>query len=197
MKILVLHAHPVETSFNRALYETVLRQLQGAGHTVEAIDLYAEGFDPVLRREERLHYHDTAVNRAPVARYVDLLLWAEAVVFVFPVWTFGMPAILKGWFDRVLMPGVAFHLDDRGNVTMGLTHVRKIVAVTTYGRPWWLVTFGVGDLPRKVITRYFRVLCGARVQVRYLALYHMNKATQDRRAAFLRRVERSVADFLR
>jgi putative NADPH-quinone reductase len=195
VRVLVVHAHPVETSYSHALHAAAVEALRSAGHELELVDLYAEGFDPVLRRDERLHYHDTATNQRPVQRYVDLLKWAEAVVFVFPVWTFGLPAILKGWFDRVLMPGVAFHIDGAGNVSMGLTHIRKVAAVTTYGRPWWLVRFGVGDLPRRVVTRYFRVLCGARTRVRYLAHYHMNKSTPASRAAFLAKVRREMAAF--
>jgi NAD(P)H dehydrogenase (quinone) len=195
VRVLVVHAHPVEESFNRALFRTVVARLEAGGHELKIADLYADGFDPVLRRDERLAYHDTTVNRAPVQGYVDQLMWAEAVVFVFPVWTFGLPAILKGWFDRVLMPGVAFHIDGSGNVSVGLRHIRKIAAVTTYGRPWWLVTFGVGDFPKGVITRYFRRLCAKGVETLYLAHYHMNKSTPESRAAFLAKVDRRMAAF--
>ena len=105
MRILVIYAHPVETSFHAAMHARVVAALRSAGHEVDDCDLYAEGFNPVLSREERLHYHDTAVNQAPVKSYVERLQRADALVFCFPVWCFGLPAILKGWFDRVLMPG--------------------------------------------------------------------------------------------
>ncbi len=112
MRILVVHAHPVETSFNAALHRAVVDTLRAAGHQVDDLDLYAEGFDPVLTREERLGYHDTPANRGPVAPYVERLLGAEALVFVNPVWNFGFPAILKGYLDRVFLPGVSFKLVD-------------------------------------------------------------------------------------
>ena len=79
-------------------------------------DLYAEGFNPVMSREERLGYHDVPANRAPLQGYIDRLHRAEAIVFCFPTWCFGLPAMLKGWFDRLLMPGVAFDLSDPANV---------------------------------------------------------------------------------
>ena len=96
MRVLVLYAHPVETSFNAALHATIVKALNASGHTVDDCDLYAEGFDPVLSRQERLDYHDVALCRKPVERHVERLLSAEALVLSFPVWNFGYPAILKG-----------------------------------------------------------------------------------------------------
>ena len=68
MRVLVVYCHPVETSFHAALHQEVLQNLRAAGHEVDDCDLYAEGFDPVLSREERLGYHDVPSNRLPLAR---------------------------------------------------------------------------------------------------------------------------------
>ncbi|MFL9826190.1 NAD(P)H-dependent oxidoreductase [Rhodoplanes sp. SY1] len=187
MRVLVIYCHPVETSFNAAVHARVVDSLRAAGHTVDDCDLYAEGFNPVLSREERLNYHDTAVNQAPVQSYVDRLQAAQALVLVFPVWCFGLPAMLKGWFDRVLMPGVAFDISDPANVRPALTHLKRITAVTTYGRPRWTALL-MGDPPRKVITRYLRVLSGGRAKITYHAHYHMNVSTDATRAAHLEKV---------
>jgi NAD(P)H dehydrogenase (quinone) len=176
--VLVLYAHPVETSFHAALHARVVTSLRAAGHEVDDCDLYAENFNPVLSREERLHYHDTASNRAPVDSYVARLQRADALVLCFPVWCFGLPAILKGWFDRVLMPGVAFDISDPAHVKPALTNLKKIAAVTTYGRPRWMALY-MGDPPRKVIKRYLRGLTGNKASVDYLAYYHMNVATPE------------------
>ncbi len=193
MRVLVIYAHPLETSYAAALHMTMLRGLR-VHHEVQNLDLYAEEFDPRLSREERLNYHDTTANIAPVARYVELLRWAEAVVFCFPVWCSGLPAILKGLFDRVLVPGVAFDIDG-SKVTPKLTHIRKIAAVTTYGRSRWTVRRSIGDLPRAQITRYFRWFCGRRTSVAYLAHYHMNAATNESRAQFLARIDKAFTTF--
>ena len=101
---------------------------------------------------------------------------AEAVVFCFPTWCFGMPAMLKGFFDRVLMPGVAFDISDPHNVKPSLTHIKRIAAVVTYGRPRWTALL-MGDPPRKSVTRYMRLLTGGKARVDYHAYYHMNVAT--------------------
>lgn len=178
MRVLLIYCHPVETSFNAALHQEILQGLRAAGHEVDDCDLYAEGFNPIMSREERLGYHDVPANQAPVQSYVDRLQRAEALVLCFPTWCFGFPAMLKGYFDRVFMPGVAFDLSDPGNVRPTLTNLRRIAAVTTYGRPRvaaWLM----GDPPRKMVTRYLKRLSGGAARVDYHAYYHMNVATTD------------------
>jgi NAD(P)H dehydrogenase (quinone) len=189
MKILVIYAHPLEDSFSAAIHRTVLESLKSSAHEIDDLDLYAENFQPVLSREERLNYHDEALNRAQIGPYIDRLLWAEAVVFVFPTWSFGVPAILKGWMDRVLIPGVSFTIEPDGAARQVLKNVRRIAAVSTYGRPWWLVRVAVGDIPRRQIAGHFRTICGG-VPTTYLALYNMNQATAEKREAFLAKVRR-------
>lgn len=187
MRVLLIHAHPLADSFSAVVRDAVRRGLEAAGHAVTVLDLHAEGFDPRMAAEERRTYHDEAVNQRGKERYVALLRDAEGIVFVFPVWSFGVPAILKGFFDRLLMPGVGFHLRD-GKAKPGLTHVQSVMGVATYGRPQWLVRLFIGDLPRRQIVRYFRWMCGFwSTRARYVALYDMNNATAAERTAFLAR----------
>jgi NAD(P)H dehydrogenase (quinone) len=194
MRVLVIYSHPVETSYSAAVHAQVVGSLRAAGHEVDDCDLYAEDFNPVLSRAERLGYHDIPSNRQPVARYVERLEWAEALVFCFPTWCFGLPAMLKGFFDRVFVPGVAFDMSDPKNVKPALTHIHRIAAVVTYGRPRW-TAFMMGDPPRKVITRYLRVLTGGRAKVDYHAYYHMNVATRPQLDRFRLRVGAAMARF--
>lgn len=194
MRVLVIYCHPVDTSYNAALHRQVLDGLRHAGHEVDDCDLYAEGFNPVMSKEERLGYHEVPANQTPVQRYVDRLRWAEALVFCFPTWCFGMPAMLKGFFDRVLMPGVAFDISDPQRVRPSLTHIRRITAVVTYGRPRWTAML-MGDPPRKAITRYLRLLTGGSARTDYHACYHMNVATPDRLQTFKHRVGLAMARF--
>src|SRR5260221_11659512 len=82
MRVLVIFAHPVETSYGAALKARAVAALS-VRHEVDLLDLYAEGFDPVMSRSERLGYHAIPDNRAPVEPYVAQLLRAEAIVFCF------------------------------------------------------------------------------------------------------------------
>lgn len=191
-RALVLFAHPCPESFSAGLHRTVVDTLTARGWQVDDCDLNAEGFSPVLTEAERRGYHDTETNIAPVQGYVDRLRAAQALVLVFPVWNFGFPAILKGFFDRVFLPGVSFRLED-GLVKPNLIHIRKLAAVTTYGGTRWRA-IGAGDPPRKIVTRAIWHVTRPE-KLRYLALYDMNRASLAQRDAFNTRVKTEMEAF--
>jgi putative NADPH-quinone reductase len=191
-RALVLFAHPCPESFSAALHATVVGRLSASGWEVDDCDLNAEGFSPVLTEAERRGYHEVGPNVAPVADYVERLRAADALVLVFPVWNFGYPAILKGFLDRVFLPGVSFRLEE-GRVKPNLTRIRRLAAVTTYGGTRMRALL-VGDPPRKCVTRAVWHVCRPD-KMRYLALYDMNRATDATRSAFLARVDREMEAF--
>lgn len=193
MRVLVLYAHPVETSYGAALHAAVLAGLAAAGHTVDDCDLYAEGFEAVMSREERLAYHTVPDNQAGVAEYVRRLTAADAVVLVHPVWNFGYPAILKGFVDRVFLPGVSFHIEE-GRVKPALHNIGTVMVVATYGADK-VRAFLAGDPPRRLATRVMRATIRPGARVRYLAHYDMNRSTPESRARFLSKV-RTAAEQL-
>ncbi|TPI39755.1 NAD(P)H-dependent oxidoreductase [Mesorhizobium sp. B3-1-9] len=193
MKILVLFAHPVETSFNAGLHRTIVERLAAAGHAVDDCDLYAEDFDPRLTRAERLGYHDPRGPDDAVAGYVERLKNAEALVLSFPVWNYGYPAILKGFFDRVFLPGVSFKLVD-GKVRPTLHNIRKLAAITTYGGSRFRAML-MGDPPRKIVKRMLRATIKPGASVSYLAHYSMNLSTDETRDAFMAKVAATMDAF--
>lgn len=193
MRVLVLFAHPVETSFNAALHSAIVSALTKAGHTIDDCDLYSENFDPRLTREERLGYHEVGPNIEPVRSYVERIRAAEGLVLSFPVWNFGYPAILKGFFDRVFLPGVSFDLLDDGGVRPRLTNIKKLAAVCTYGGSRWRAILA-GDPPRRAVKRVLRGQTGF-APVTYLARYDMNRATNAACGAFLARVTKTMSRF--
>src|SRR5580693_423477 len=178
MRVLVIYCHPVAESFAAAAHQTVLQGLIEAGHEVTDVDLYAENFNPVMSRQERLDYLNTARNERLVRRYDDQLATAEAIVLVYPSWWYGMPAMLKGYFDRVWLPGVAFDVTPGvGVITHRLSQIRRIVVITTYGSPWWIIRFFMGDPARKFVSRGLRRLCGRGCLVDWYIKYDMDRAT--------------------
>ncbi|KAF0231179.1 MAG: NAD(P)H dehydrogenase [Beijerinckiaceae bacterium] len=192
MKILYLYCHPLEESFHAAIRDAGVAALIRAGHDVDLCDLYAEGFEPVLTADMRRDYHDLEKNRAGIEGYIERLHAAEALVVQFPTWCFGFPAMLKGFFDRIFGPGITFDLSDPANVKPMLTHIRHVIGISTYGRDR-LRAFIVGDPPRKMVTRYLRWFVARGARIRYLALYHMNIASEAQRKAFLARVSTELA----
>ncbi|MBH0237950.1 NAD(P)H-dependent oxidoreductase [Methylobrevis albus] len=194
MRTLVVFCHPVPESFGRALMDRVCAGLAGAGRDYRVIDLYGEDFSPTLTTAERRSYNDPGHRPSPdVEPHVAALLWAEALVFVYPTWWYNLPAMLKGWLDRVLLPGVAFHMDQGAQgIRPGLSHIRRITVVTTCGASWWLSKL-VGEPGRRTITRGLRSVCHPLCRTRYLALYRMDTVTEAARTAYLGRVERELA----
>jgi NAD(P)H dehydrogenase (quinone) len=188
MKVLVVAAHPVETSFVTSLHRAAVAALEAGQHNVDNCDLYAEGFDPVLTRQDRVEYHDPAVNTRRVAPYVERLRAADALLFVHPVWNFGVPAILKGFLDRIFLPDVGFGIDATGALSPKLTGIRRYGAICTYGASRWVATL-MGDPPRRFMTRGMRGYIPPGRPCTYLACYDMNRTTLERRAAFIGKVE--------
>jgi putative NADPH-quinone reductase len=181
------------SSYGHALYRQTLESLTAAGHDVDPCDLYEENFDPVLSRHDRLIYHDYPDNTLLVKGHVERLKQAEGLVIVTPVWNFGFPAILKGYFDRVWLPGVSFELVD-GRVESRLRHIRKLGAVFTYGATPFRA-FVAGNPPKKIVKRVLRAQINPLRPVTFLAHYDMNKCTPQTRAAFLGKVKTAMERF--
>ena len=195
MRILVVWAHPLADSYSAALKDRAVAALEGAGHRVDLLDLYADDFDPALSAQERLDYHEIGPNVANVRPYVEQLRAAEGLLLVFPTWSFGFPAILVGWLQRVWVPGVAFGLrEDGGPIIPGILGIRRVAAVTTTGSPWWYVK-AVGNPAKKVLKRGHRVMFAKGCRVKWLDLNNMNKDSPKKRTRFLARIERRLPVF--
>jgi NAD(P)H dehydrogenase (quinone) len=193
VRVHYIYCHPLPESFHAAIREEALAGLKAAGHAVDLCDLYAENFNPVLSAQERREYHEVGPNQRTVTDYVRRLREADALICQFPVWSFGPPAMLKGWMDRLLMPGVAFDLSNPNMAVPLLGNLKRIAGIATYGRPWWNALL-VGNPPKKIMTRYLPRF-SRRAKVDYYPLYHMNVATDEQRKAFLAKVRAAMLRF--
>ncbi len=121
-------------------------------------DLYAEGFVPTMSADERGRYYGNSLNLHGIEEHISALQRADALLLVYPTWWFSLPAMLKGWFDRVWVPGVAFRLRRAGGLEPLLMSIRRLGVVTTYGSPRWLLWF-IGWPDRRMVNSAFRSLC--------------------------------------
>ncbi len=193
MRALVVYCHPREGSFNAAVRDVVLNQLEAAGAEIRLRDLYAAGFDPVLCAQEWDGYLDTPSNRVPVAGDTTDLEWCDTLIFVYPTWWYGMPAVLKGWLDRVMIPDVAFKMPVGGQsgIRPGLRHIKRLGVFTTCGASWWLTTF-IGAPGRRTLLRGVGLLCARPLRSAFAAHYNMDTSTPESRARHLDMVARKV-----
>ena len=130
MKILVVYAHPKRDSFTGRILDSFLTGLADARHDVELADLYAERFQPLLVPEDYAQWHDEPMPE-DVRREQARVERSEGIALVFPVWWWSMPAMLKGWFDRVFSAGWAYSedYDPEGSLLPG----RKFVLLCPAG----------------------------------------------------------------
>jgi putative NADPH-quinone reductase len=193
MRALVVYCHPGDGSFTAAVRDRVLDRLRRAGAEVRLNDLYGRGFSPVLTRAEWTGYLDEPDNRRPVAQDADDILWCDTLIFVYPTWWYGLPAMLKGWLDRALLPGLAFLMPDGKNRTIrpGLHHITRLGIFTTCGASRWL-TFVVGAPGRRTLTRGLGLLCARGRRSVFAAHYLMDSSTPESRARHLARVDRQM-----
>ncbi len=192
MNVLVVLAHPNADSFSHAIAQRALESLASAGHHAQLLDLYALGFRAAMSAEERVAYHTgTPIVDPMIAEHAALIRRIDTLVFIYPTWWSSLPAILKGWLERVMVPGVAFVFDDAGKVQRNLMHIRRIVGISTYGSPRHYVR-AMNDNGRRTLTRTLRMTCGWRTRCKWLGLYAIDTTTVDQRAAFLQQVDRRM-----
>lgn len=193
MRVLLVLAHPLPESFAASVARTARETLEAEGHAVDYLDLYAEGFDPRLSERERRGYFDEPYDISEVAGFAGRLKAAEALVLVFPQWWFNVPAILKGFFDRVFAPGIAFrHAADGGRIIPLLTNIRVFWVLTTTGSPWWVVKLYMRDPVRRQLRRGIAIFCNKKVDFRMLALHDMDRTTEAKRKGHLERVKAAL-----
>jgi NAD(P)H dehydrogenase (quinone) len=128
MNAYVVYCHPNPESFTAALRDRAVDALRTAGHEVRLSDLYADGFEPALSRAEWIDHLAPQHPHPEIETYRESLRWCDALVFVYPTWWSGQPAMLTGWLDRVLVRGVAWELPDGATrITGRLTNVSRLV----------------------------------------------------------------------
>lgn len=190
MKCLVVIAHPLPDSLCRSLTNFAVERLKAAGHEVLVEDLYGGGFGAALTEAERRSYYATAFDTSAVSAEAERLTEADALVLVFPTWWYGFPAILKGWFDRVWSPGIAFdHSSNFGPIKPRLK-LRHVLAVTTLGSPWWIDTLVLWQPVRRILRLAILGACARRARFNMLSLHSAESPARKRVARFEQRIAR-------
>lgn len=178
-RCLLILAHPLPDSLNARLAATVERHARDQGWEVVTHDLYAQGFDPRLAPMERAAYFGDPP--ATLAKEKAELAAAQVLILVFPTWWFGFPAILKGWFDRVWMPGTAFdHSPGFGPMLPRLDALQEVLAVTTMGAPAWIDWLILRRPLRRILKLAILKPCAPKARLTWRALHSAESVADDR-----------------
>ncbi|MGB0360889.1 MAG: NAD(P)H-dependent oxidoreductase [Endozoicomonas sp.] len=191
MKILVVLAHPVSSSFNHSIFQVVCEQLTQNGNEIETLDLYQENFEARMSSNERINYMENN-HSGTVDKYIKQLQWAEALIMVYPTWWMGPPAILKGWFDRIWLPSVVVEFGPEG-IRPKLVNIKKIQVITTHGASKWRMTL-IGNPPRKMMKFSLKAVTKCK-NIDWLALYSMDKISTSELSQFLDKVREKIKHF--
>ncbi len=193
MRILLIYSHPAPDSFQRSILEELTGRLERDGHAVRILDLYGEGFEPVFGLEAWRAHRRNEGQAAGLSAHLAALGEADGLILVYPTWWYGMPAMLKGWFDRVWQPGVASAIENGAFRTHYLTRVKRFAVITTYGSPGWFIERIVGDPGRRQLMRGLALQFARGVRTRWRPIYNVDNRTPDDLARARGRAVASVA----
>lgn len=196
MKYLVVIAHPQSTSLCHALATDVIATLHSAGHEVVIENLYERSFDPRLTQTERDSYYTHPFDQKAIQGECERLSNADGIVLLFPTWWFGLPAILKGWFDRVWAPGVAFnHSAQFGPITANLTQLKRVLVVTSLGSPWWVDRLIMRRPVRKQLKYALLKVCAPQARFEMTSVYKSEQINTERFQRIVKHIQQKLTSW--
>jgi putative NADPH-quinone reductase len=193
MKCLIVTSHPLNDSLCKLLGKHVEQKLTQIGHEVVVEDLYAEGFEPALTDMERKSYYGEGYDSSNIAIQVSRLQEAEALVLLFPTWWFGFPAMLKGWFDRVWGPGIAYdHASNFGPIKPRLENLKEVLVVTTLGSTWWFDRLVMRQPVKRIMKLALLGACTKKSKLQFLSLYNSEKLAEQQIVGFKNKIDKTL-----
>jgi len=185
MNHLVVYAHPNPNSFNHAILETVVATLQEKGHEVFVRDLYSIGLDPVLT------FDGKGEVSSEVKAEQDYIRKADVITFIYPIWWTGMPAILKGYVDRVYTYGFAYQYNGEGGLDKLLTGKKGLI-INTHGTPKDIYdSIGMTEALKKTSTTGVFEFCGIE-SVGHLTFGSVPQVDDSTRKGMLEEIKNTV-----
>ena len=194
MKVVVVFNHPYEGSYCNAILDSVTRGLQQANHETDIINLDKDGFNPVMTAQDLKAFRDKQPADPMVIEYKHRLEQADHVVFIFPIWWELMPAMMKGFIDKVIFPGIAFDYADNSNTRMKplLTKIKGVTLITTMNTPRILyrVIFGNPVQKALMVGTFWKLGYKNR---KWISLTMVKQASVEKRKLWLTRIEKTFA----
>jgi NAD(P)H dehydrogenase (quinone) len=190
MKATIILAHPWHGSFNKSIMDALVFAYEKKNKEYQIIDLNKENFNPVLRENELALYAKGSNKDENVQKYQNMLMESDELVFIFPIWWYALPAILKGFLDKVMLKNFAYSSGKLGLKGL-LTHVKKTMVITTSQAPTWYLKFVMGNpIQRSFIKGTLK--CVGLKNVKWFNNGHITTATDQSRKKFLEKAARYI-----
>jgi putative NADPH-quinone reductase len=196
MKTLIVFNHPYEGSYCNAILEAVQSGLKKGHHPVDLIHLDKDNFDPVMRGKDLLAFVKAREDAESALSMVDeqvldykrRLEEAEHLVFIFPVWWELMPALTKGFIDKVIFPGIAYEYTEKGRMVSRLHNIKRVTIITTMNTPSVIYRFIFGNAIKKSLLTgtFWKIGYSNR---KWISLNMVKNASDKKRKQWLQKIE--------
>jgi len=194
MKVTIVFNHPYEGSYCNAILNAVIKGLQKANHEIDLIHLDKDNFNPVMTSADLKAFIDKKPIDPKVIEYKQRLEQADHLVFIFPIWWELMPALTKGFIDKVIFPGVAYDYMNASNILMKplLTNIKSVTMITTMNTPCWLYWLLFGNAIKKamLLGTFFKM---GYKNCKWITFNKVKMVTQEKRTAWLTKLESRFA----
>lgn len=194
MRVAIVFNHPYEGSFCNAILEATIKGLQRANHEVDLMHLDKDGFNPVMSKADLKAFVDHKVVDPQVMDYNSRLEKADQLIFIFPIWWDLMPAMTKGFIDRVLTPGVVYDHHPRGfGLIPLLKDLKKVTIITTMNKPRLLYSLLIGNLIKKAVLKSVFKTMGYKNR-EWVSFCSVKSVTQKKRVKWLKDIENKFSN---
>ena len=195
MKVAVVFNHPYEGSYCNAILESVKSGLQKANHELDIIHLDKENFNPVMTAEDLKAFRDKKPVDLKVIEYKKRLEQADHLVFIFPIWWELMPALMKGFIDKVIFPGVAYDYVNGSNTRMKplMTNIKGVTVITTMNTPRILYRLIFGNAVQKALMRGTFWKLGYKNR-KWISLNMVKSVSDEKRKSWLSKIEKTFTN---
>lgn len=194
MKVVIIFNHPYEGSFCNAVLQAVTSGLQKANAEVDLIHLDKEGFNPVMTAADLKAFRDKKPVDRKVIEYSERIKQADHLIFIFPIWWELMPALTKGFVDKVIFPGAAYDYINTSNTRMKplWNNLKTVTMITTMNTPNWLYWLLFGNAIKKamILGTFWKIGFKKR---KWISFNMVKMVSQEKRISWLQRLENRFA----
>ncbi|MDO4640256.1 MAG: NAD(P)H-dependent oxidoreductase [Neisseria sp.] len=187
----IIYAHPYDKSFNHAILERVQELLNVQNEPFQLINLYTDGFNPVYSQEELALFNQGKTLDPLILKYQKILKETDRLIFIFPIWWANVPAIVKGFFDKVFLKTFAYIENNSGSLKGLLSNIQETIVISTSTAPTFYLKYFCGNTIGKAMLGHTIKSIGVKKR-RWINCGRANLVSQKKRTQFLTSLEKYI-----